>query len=409
VVSGQRGAKAIESPTPDFHIAKVTTAVTLLSGMTKLVEVWKPNDPVGPPPEDRLQLAFLKGDVVSLLPALDTRVETLLKTHGTKVEPTPQAPAAETGDLPPGMVLRSFRIPPTFLAASGGVGAPDAPADPFAPAAAAPMLNEPRISVRITALEVLKAQGIPFPPGSSANFTPSTGELLVRNTPENMALVEEYVKSIMATNPRVIVTTVHIVQADGAILRKLEAETATTADHTAMWENLEKEAAAGRAKVVRCAWLETRSGQRATFEGFTERIYSSGAAYEKGGDEKGSSPRALQTEFEMQPVGLRFELDPVIGPDGVTCDLNLSLEYDFAPPTARHAPLVGDDKIFRFYDSGLEFHRANVTTAITMHPARPRLLSIWKPTGAPEFEGADIMQAAFVRVDVVKIQLEEQP
>jgi hypothetical protein len=428
--AGQRGKLSIETQVTDFHIAKVTTAITMMSGTTKFLGAWKPetSDSGAAPVADRMQAAFLKGDVVSVLPAYDKRLEDILRTHGEKVEPQPKGPPTEPSDLPPGMILRSFRVPPTFLSSSDSAagGAAAAPADPFAPAAA-PMLSEPRLSVRITALEILRAQGIPFPPGSSANFTPSTAELLVRNTPKNMELVEGYLSQLINTAPRVVVVTLQVVQADGATLRRLEAESATLADNTATFASLDAEIAAGRAKILRTGWLETRSGQRATFEVIDERNYVSGTEVSSGGradvdtpkkqegdgDQKpsvvshinvsGSGLSMLAPSLETQAVGFRFELDPVIGPDGLTLDLNYALEYDFAPPELRKEALVADDKVLRIASDGTDFRRANLTTAITLHSGMTRLIGIWKPQGKPEFENGDVMQAAFLRAEIVGI------
>lgn len=194
-------------------------------------------------------------------------------------------------------------------------------------------------------------------------------------------------------------------------------------EHAAAWKKLEGEIAAGRAKVLRSSILETRSGQRCTFQDVTEHMFAEGSQYarasgagEAGAGEKstavqnvtlatgGSMP--LVTSFNMRPVGFDLELDPVIGPDGITVDLNLTLGYDHAPPTTRHEPMVADDKVFRFQPPGLEFHRTKLATAVTLHKGQRRLLGIWKPTGLPEFENADVMQAAFMKVDIVELEYE---
>ncbi|QIF05168.1 hypothetical protein [Roseimicrobium sp. ORNL1] len=414
VVSGQRGARAIESPVPDFHVAKVTTSVTLLSGMTKLLAVWNAVDAAGAQPADRLQVAFLKGDVVTIMPAPDERLERLLSAHGEKVEPTPKTLPPDTTDVPPGMELRSFRVPPSFLTVTGEPPVPTEPID-----FQSPRWQDPRP----TALEVLKAQGVSFPAGSYAKFNFSTSELVVCNTLDNLALVEAYTSALMRTNVRVLVVTVHVVQADGAVLRKVESETSNRAEHTAAWNLLESEIASGRAKVLRSSTLETRSGQRCTFQDVTECIYAEGSEYAKTSGEAGAGvgeksgavqnvtiatggSMPLVTSFNMRPVGFDLDLDPVIGPDGITVDLNLTLGYDHTPPTTRREPLVADDKVFRFQPPGLEFHRTKLSTAFTMHEGQRRLLGIWKPTGLPEFENTDVMQAAFMKVDIVKLEYE---
>ncbi len=94
------------------------------------------------------------------------------------------------------LYTRTFRVRPDFLANSssadaGGAAAPAA--DPFAPAgggAAAPGLRP-----RATALDILKAAGIPFPEAASAVFSPATSTVTVRNTPANLDLVQQYVDS----------------------------------------------------------------------------------------------------------------------------------------------------------------------------------------------------------------------
>jgi general secretion pathway protein D len=87
--------------------------------------------------------------------------------------------------------------------------------------------------------------------------------------------------------------------------------------------------------------VTTRSGQRATIEVIREFIYptefdppqipqtvgatTGGVA---GFGSSGSFPvtPTTPTAFEMRPVGVRMEVDPVIGPDGYTIDLNLAPE-----------------------------------------------------------------------------------
>ncbi|MFZ4763630.1 MAG: Amuc_1098 family type IV pilus outer membrane protein [Roseimicrobium sp.] len=88
--------------------------------------------------------------------------------------------------------------------------------------------------------------------------------------------------------------------------------------------------------------VTTRSGQRATIEVVREFIYptefdppqipqtvgaTTGASL---GGASGASTFPVTpttpTAFEMRPVGVRMEVDPVIGPDGYTIDLNLAPE-----------------------------------------------------------------------------------
>jgi general secretion pathway protein D len=88
--------------------------------------------------------------------------------------------------------------------------------------------------------------------------------------------------------------------------------------------------------------VTTRSGQRATIEVIREFIYptefdppqipqtvgATSTGVGVGGASSGSFPvtPTTPTAFEMRPVGVRMEVDPVIGPDGYTIDLNLAPE-----------------------------------------------------------------------------------
>jgi len=103
---------------------------------------------------------------------------------------------------------RSYRVPPDFLTIGGGDaggGAPPAaPTDPFAPQAGG---GGSGLIARKNAKQILEAQGITFPEGSSASFNPATSQLVVRNTQPNMDLVEAFVDTIIQNAPKMVVIT----------------------------------------------------------------------------------------------------------------------------------------------------------------------------------------------------------
>ncbi len=110
---------------------------------------------------------------------------------------------------------RSYRVPPDFLSGGGGdAGAPApaaAPADPFAAPGGAAGGGSSLIT-RKTAKQILEAQGITFPEGSSASFNPANSTLVVRNTQPNLDLVEAYVESITKGGPKMVVITSKFVE-----------------------------------------------------------------------------------------------------------------------------------------------------------------------------------------------------
>jgi hypothetical protein len=193
------------------------------------------------------------------------------------------------------------------------------------------------------------------------------------------------------------------------------------ADHASALATLEKLADGGSAQIPVVLRFETRSGQRATTESGVLHAYAGDLVpvsprethAAKDGDappKGGTSPAASQTlsvEILRRLVGTRVELDPVIGPDGHTVDVNFALEHHFAPPALpKSAPAEAGAQDTRVELPGAEFHCAKVTSAITLDSGTIKLIGVWKAEGAPELEGKDVMQAAFLRVDVVPVRKE---
>ena len=105
---------------------------------------------------------------------------------------------------------RVYKVPPDFQSITGGdSGASAAPADPFAPAAAAPTSSIPR---KKSAKDILVEQGIPFPDGASAVFNPVSSQLIVKNTAPNLDLVESFVDTLKDKAPKQIYITTKFVE-----------------------------------------------------------------------------------------------------------------------------------------------------------------------------------------------------
>ncbi len=93
------------------------------------------------------------------------------------------------------LIAKEYKVRPGFIgkrpagdaALAGGL-----PADGGKPAAG--------IQSRLDAKEYLIAQGVPFPPNSSASYSPATSRLIVRNTPENLEFVDSLVNADSESN-----------------------------------------------------------------------------------------------------------------------------------------------------------------------------------------------------------------
>jgi len=94
------------------------------------------------------------------------------------------------------LVTKKYRVPPGFIPAGPVTGA-ELPA----PGAPREEVLEPRIGTRTNALEYLQSQGVTFPTGAFAQYVPASSELIVRNTPDAIDLIDSLVDAAIGVQP----------------------------------------------------------------------------------------------------------------------------------------------------------------------------------------------------------------
>src|SRR3984893_9271300 len=109
------------------------------------------------------------------------------------------------------LLTKEYRVPPGFISTSVNVGASALAQGAYktAPGVAAGTGKDTQESTgghqlvnREGAKEFLEGQGVPFPPGASANFLPQNSRLIVRNTADNLELVDALVEQAAVSGPR---------------------------------------------------------------------------------------------------------------------------------------------------------------------------------------------------------------
>ncbi len=114
------------------------------------------------------------------------------------------------------LITKEYRVPPGFISTSVNVGvsalAQGAYTKAPGAAAAAALTGTAKDTQESTggrqlvnregAKEFLESQGVPFPPGASANFLPQSSRLIVRNTADNLELVDALVEQASIAVPR---------------------------------------------------------------------------------------------------------------------------------------------------------------------------------------------------------------
>lgn len=396
-------APAVNLPMVDAQETSVISSIIMAPGHPRLIGVWKG----GPDRPGRLQCAFLTAEK---LPTLPHRNDALPKLLTAYAGPPPTSAPTGASRLPDDMKLGVYPVPRSFLDLGNEAGIPAG--DPFATTQDKPepvRTQEP--SDPASAQDILKAAGIAFPPGSFAIFHPRTSFLIVANRQENLDQVEAYVGLIYCYYPATLNFELTIIEAEGPLLRELAREASRSADHTAL---LKKMAGLPAVKWLESARLETRSGSRSTFNsGITRRCVTAlkvGSPPPTGEKEQAPSETKVKSaketppmadrgrtlEYESAPTGLRWEIDPVITPIGHTSEVSLVFTYHYTPPTP-----VKEVPANLLPIPHLEHHAAEFSLSTNMAHGTTRWLATWKPTGSAEHEGRDILQAAFLTLNLL--------
>ena len=126
------------------------------------------------------------------------------------------------------LFTKEYRVPPGFISSSVNVGANPLERPAARTGAGAGTGKDTQEATggqqlvnRQTALDFLKDQGVPFPPGASANFLPQSSRLIVRNTEENLELVDALVEQANVAGPKQVEIEAKFVEITQTNLKEL--------------------------------------------------------------------------------------------------------------------------------------------------------------------------------------------
>lgn len=150
------------------------------------------------------------------LKAIADLTQTRTGTQGNTITVTPLGVASR-------IVIRRFRVSPGFLTRSGtaSVDAGGGGGDPFASGGDKEGSGSLLKISRTSAKDWLERNGVPFPPGTSADYIPADNVLMVRNTEENMALVDTVIESTTDKSQNQVMVTVTMLKAEQRNLEEL--------------------------------------------------------------------------------------------------------------------------------------------------------------------------------------------
>ncbi len=223
----------------------------------------------------------------------------------------------------------------------------------------------------------------------TCNRIPIWGRLPVQMEPDTSALTAvQTLSETSESQAKTLEFTLQVIEADASQIQSLADQYATVEDHTPVLEALLEQVKTGQASVQATLALSTLAGQRASA---AEEQEQPSLVRIRVNDRGGS-----EIDHEQVTVGSSFEVDPVVGPDGVTIVADVDLSHHTAPPIKREVNLATDDAPPVLVPL-TDFHLAKVSASLTLTSGTARILSIWKPTGRPDDEAGDRLQIAILQ------------
>ncbi|MCB1208266.1 MAG: hypothetical protein KDK97_03010 [Verrucomicrobiales bacterium] len=108
------------------------------------------------------------------------------------------------------IISKTYRVPPGFIETAAVQDPGVANPDPFATGGATAMSS--LALRRMTAQEFLQGRGVSFPEGSSAAYSPASNLLIVRNTMDNLGMIDALVDQAALAGPKQVIITVKMIQ-----------------------------------------------------------------------------------------------------------------------------------------------------------------------------------------------------
>jgi len=164
------------------------------------------------------------------------------------------------------------------------------------------------------------------------------------------------------------------------------------------------------ARIIDAVVISTRSGQRAKVETIEEKIYPTEydppEAALVGDDDKSKGKKAAvlappnPTAFEMRPVGVTLEVDPVVDSNGVTVELNIAPEIVYEGEPSILAKWK--TKEVEIDVSQPVFYSVKLSTAIAMVSGQSHLAAITSPRNEKTGKRDGTRKVlVFVRADIL--------
>ena len=179
-------------PKVEFRDATVREAIDFIKQRAAALDTSEPKgvnvvlklDPAAEAAESMSRITLQLSQV-----PLRAALEYIATAAGLKVKVEPYAvaivPLSESTEI---LLTKEYNVPPSFVNTLPG----STEAAPSGPGA---------VTTRQGVQQYLEAQGVTFPTGSSAQYLPSTSKLIIRNTQNNLDLIDNLIEISLSTPP----------------------------------------------------------------------------------------------------------------------------------------------------------------------------------------------------------------
>ncbi|MGB2402623.1 MAG: Amuc_1098 family type IV pilus outer membrane protein [Akkermansiaceae bacterium] len=130
---------------------------------------------------------------------------------------------APIGALNEDLIFRTFRVPPNFLQAATA-SSDNLDDDPFG----SDDSSEGKLPQRTSITDFLKQNGISFPEGAAASYSAANNTLMVRNSSDNIDLVDQLVSIVTNQEPVMVIIKTAIIRVSEEKLKELGFDWAIT-------------------------------------------------------------------------------------------------------------------------------------------------------------------------------------
>ncbi len=246
----------------------------------------------------------------------------------------------------------------------------------------------------------LESLGFALPEGALVVYDPDTSTLvarLPRMTQWSIALLaRNYFQDSVAANVRLELA---VVEASAGRIRGAMESATETRDHTEILAGLKQAAGRNEARVVAAGSAITRSG-------LPLRLIEQDGVIAPAADQ-GFVVNLSTGLIDLDMIGVSggtiWEIDPVIGANRESVDLNISLMHHHAPPEKRSIVVV-KPKQGEVSANVYESYSAELRARATVIDGETALIGAWHPFFAPGVEkDSEVMRAAFLRQTIVNV------